>query len=98
LGKMKADLAIGIVANVAGILNLALDYRFLANYYGWNIGASVPPALSGSVVVKPAIGLWVALAIITVGVTVLVTAWVKMFRAIRQIKQARSNRTPRFSN
>ena len=98
MGKSKADLAIGILANMVGILNLALGYRFLANYYGWNVGASVPPALSGSVVVKPAIGLWVALAVITVGVTVIVTAWVKMFRAIRQIKQARSNRTPRLSN
>jgi hypothetical protein len=36
MGKIKADLAIGILANVAGILNLALGYRFLANYFGWN--------------------------------------------------------------
>ena len=98
MGKIKADLAIGIVANVAGILNLALGYRFLANYYGWNVGASVPPAPSGSVVVQPAAGLWLALVMFTVGVTVLVTAWVKMFIAIRQIKQARSNRTPSLSN
>ena len=98
MGKSKADLAIGVLANVVGILNLALGYRFLANYYGWNVGASVAPALSGSVVVKPAAGLWLALVIMTVGVTVIVTAWVKMFIAIRQIKQARSNRTPRLSN
>jgi len=98
MGKSKADLAIGILANVVGILNLALGYRFLANYYGWNVGASVPPALSGSVGVKPAAGLWLALVIMTVGVTVMVTAWVKMFIAIRQIKQARSNRTPSLSN
>jgi hypothetical protein len=98
MGKYKADLVIGILANVVGILNLALGYRFLANYYGWNVGASVPPPLSGSVVVKPAAGLWLAFVIMTVGVTVLVTAWVKMFIAIRQIKQARSNRTSRLSN
>jgi hypothetical protein len=91
-------LAIGVLANVVGILNLALGYRFVANYYGWNVGASVPPALSESVVAKPAAGLWLALVIMTVGVTVLVTAWVKMFIAIRQIKQARSNRTPGLSN
>jgi hypothetical protein len=98
MDKSKADLAIGVLANVVGILNLALGYRFLANYYGWSVGASVPPALSGSVVAKPAAGLWLALVIMTVGVTVLVTAWVKMFIAIRQIKQARSNTTPRLSN
>ena len=98
MSKSKADLAIGILANMVGILNLALGYRFLANYYGWNVGASVPPALSGSVVVKPAAGLWLALVIITVGVSVIVTAWVKMFIAIRQIKQARSNGTPSLSN
>jgi hypothetical protein len=98
MGKYKADLAIGVLANVVGILNLALGYRFLANYYGWNVRASVPPALSGSLVVKPAAGLWLALVIMTVGVTVIVTAWVKMFIAIRQIKQARSNRTPSLSN
>ena len=98
MDKSKADLAIGVLANVVGILNLALGYRFLANYYGWNVGASVPPALSGNVVVKPAAGLWLALVIMTVGVTVIVTAWVKMFIAIRQIKQARSNRTPSLSN
>ena len=96
MDKFKADLAIGVLANLVGILNLALGYRFLANYYGWNVGASVPPALSGSVVVKPAAGLWLALVTMTVGVTVIVTAWVKMFRAIRQIKQARSDRTPRL--
>ena len=98
MGKYKADLVIGILANVVGILNLALGYRFLANYYGWNVRASVPPALSGSVVGQPAAGLWLALVTMTVGVTVLVTAWVKMFIAIRQIKQARSNRTSRLSN
>ena len=98
MGKYKADLAIGVLANAVGILNLALGYRFLATYYGWNAGAFVPPALSGSVVVKPAAGLWLALVVMTVGVTILVTAWVKMFIAIRQIRQARSNRTPRLSN
>jgi hypothetical protein len=98
MGKGKADLALGILANVVGILNLALGFRFLANYYGWNVGASVPPALSGSVAVKPASGLLVALVMITVGVIVLVTAWVKMFIAVRQITQARSNRTPRVSS
>lgn len=98
MDKSKADLAIGILANVVGILNLALGYRFLATYYGWNVGAFVAPALSGSVAVKPASGLWVALVTITVGVTVLVTAWVKMSIAIRQITRDRSNRTPRVSN
>src|SRR5690348_2994419 len=98
MDKSKADLAIGVLANVVGILNFALGYRFLANYYGWNVGASVPPALSGSVVVKPAAGLWLALVVMAVGVTIIVTAWVKMFIAIRQIKQARSNSTPRLSN
>ena len=98
MDKSKADLAIGVLANVVGILNLALGYRFLATYYGWNVGAYGPPALSGSVAVKPAAGLWLALVVIAVGLTKLVTAWVKMFIAIRQIKQARSNRTPRLSN
>src|SRR5260370_35551491 len=98
MSKSKADLAIGILANMVGILNLALGYRFLANYYGWNVGASVPPAPSGSVVVQPAAGLWLALVIITVGVTVIVTAWVKMLIAIRQINRARLSRTPICSN
>ena len=97
MDKSKADLAIGVLANVVGILNLAFGYRILTNYYGWNVGASVPPALSGNVV-KPAAGHWFALVVMTVGITVIVTAWVKMFIAIRQIKQARSNSTPRLSN
>lgn len=97
MDKNKGDLAIGILANVAGILNLALGYRAITNYYAWNVGASVSPAIPGSAVVRPAIRLWVALVIITVGLTVIVTAWVKMFRAIRQIKQDRSNK-PRLSN
>ncbi len=53
MGKYKGDLAIGVLANVVGILNFALGYRFLANYYGWNVGASVPPAPSGSAAVHP---------------------------------------------
>ena len=73
------DITIGILANVAGVLNAALGYRWLATYYGWGVDAASRPA-------QPAVELWTAGCLITVGAVTILVAWVKMFRAFSALR------------